>query len=342
MIALPSRPSSLAALLLSIGLCMTIHGAALAQDPSRSVQEALRKRGFFYGEATGTLDEQTRAALKRFQIREGLTVTGEPDAPTLKALQKPITAASNSAPAPAAAQGPARERARSMVQSDQEFLARVEDVELQQAAAETAPVAPPPSAPARASAPPAAVEQRAPEPQRVERPAVERREIERPQTVERSTIERPAAERSVVETRTVETRSVAPPPSEPRQSISEADAQRFVQSYLQAAEAPTPEREVGFYADRVDYFDSGKVDRDFIRRDQANYYRKWPSRNFKLTNQPEVEVVGDDTATVRFRLQYALRNDEQSAKGETENLVRVRRTDGGLKIVSIRERRVKD
>ena len=63
-------------------------GAVSAQaDPAvESVQQVLKDQGFYYGEITGTKDTETTAALRRFQIRNGLQVTGELNAETRKSL----------------------------------------------------------------------------------------------------------------------------------------------------------------------------------------------------------------------------------------------------------------
>src|SRR5882757_4679428 len=46
-----------------------------AEMPISAVQETLKREQFFYGEPSGVLDEPTRAALRRFQIRHGLPVS---------------------------------------------------------------------------------------------------------------------------------------------------------------------------------------------------------------------------------------------------------------------------
>ncbi|GIX48921.1 MAG: hypothetical protein KatS3mg131_3132 [Candidatus Tectimicrobiota bacterium] len=50
------------------------------------VQERLQRAGFNPGARDGLLGPQTRAALRRYQQRRGLPVTGEPDPATLQAL----------------------------------------------------------------------------------------------------------------------------------------------------------------------------------------------------------------------------------------------------------------
>ncbi|MGC9970313.1 MAG: peptidoglycan-binding protein [Bryobacteraceae bacterium] len=50
------------------------------------VQGRLKNLGYYHGEISGTLDDPTRKAIRRFQDENGLTITGEPDADTRAAL----------------------------------------------------------------------------------------------------------------------------------------------------------------------------------------------------------------------------------------------------------------
>jgi hypothetical protein len=97
---------------------------------------------------------------------------------------------------------------------------------------------------------------------------------------------------------------------------------------------------VSFYADRVNYFGQNKVDRSFIARDQRSYYKRWPSRNFSLEGTPQLVRASGDYATVRFRTRYSLSGGGKKASGEVDNVVRLKSTDDGLKIVAIAERKV--
>ena len=79
--------------------------SATADDRLRDVQAALKTQGFFYGDITGTETPETTAAIRRYQIRNGITVTGKMDANTLAALgfvEKKATAP-EAPPQPAAA-----------------------------------------------------------------------------------------------------------------------------------------------------------------------------------------------------------------------------------------------
>lgn len=50
------------------------------------VQARLANRGYYRGEISGVLDEETRDAIRRFQADRGLAVTGEADSATQAAL----------------------------------------------------------------------------------------------------------------------------------------------------------------------------------------------------------------------------------------------------------------
>jgi peptidoglycan hydrolase-like protein with peptidoglycan-binding domain len=51
-----------------------------------SVQQALKDEGFYYGEVNGDMNANLTAAIRRYQIRNGLQVTGELNDETLRSL----------------------------------------------------------------------------------------------------------------------------------------------------------------------------------------------------------------------------------------------------------------
>jgi peptidoglycan hydrolase-like protein with peptidoglycan-binding domain len=61
-------------------------GALRADQTTSMVQQALKEQGFYYGDVTGEKTADTRAAIRRYQIRNGLQITGEIDAETLRSL----------------------------------------------------------------------------------------------------------------------------------------------------------------------------------------------------------------------------------------------------------------
>lgn len=75
----------------------------LRADPATAnAQQVLKDQGFFYGPVTGEKNADTSAAIKRYQIRNGLEVTGELNDETLQSLRQAPAAT----PAPAATMAP--------------------------------------------------------------------------------------------------------------------------------------------------------------------------------------------------------------------------------------------
>jgi peptidoglycan hydrolase-like protein with peptidoglycan-binding domain len=71
---------------------------ARADQMIQSVQQALKDQGFYYGEVTGQMNANLAAAIRRYQIRNGLQVNGELNSETLQSLG--INSSSSARPAP--------------------------------------------------------------------------------------------------------------------------------------------------------------------------------------------------------------------------------------------------
>jgi peptidoglycan hydrolase-like protein with peptidoglycan-binding domain len=90
-------------------LVLTLCAVSLvhADQTIRSVQQTLKNQGFYYGTITGDKSAETTAAIRRYQIRNGLQVTGELNEETLRSLNsssKSVAAASRPNSKPAASQ----------------------------------------------------------------------------------------------------------------------------------------------------------------------------------------------------------------------------------------------
>jgi peptidoglycan hydrolase-like protein with peptidoglycan-binding domain len=76
-------------------------------DPAvESAQQKLKDSGFYYGEINGKKDADTIAAIRRYQIRNGLQITGELNPETLRSLGLAAKPAATPATHPAHTPGP--------------------------------------------------------------------------------------------------------------------------------------------------------------------------------------------------------------------------------------------
>ena len=102
---------------------------ARGDELTKSVQTELKSQGFFYTEVTGVNGPETVAAIKRYQIRNGLEVTGTLTKETLEALNIQGNAPAAPAPAPVEREAPPKREAPPVAprengapDADREFL----------------------------------------------------------------------------------------------------------------------------------------------------------------------------------------------------------------------------
>ena len=96
-----NRTLFLTALILFVGWSL-----AWADSAVQSAQQKLKDGGFYYGEINGQKDAETAAAIRRYQIRNGLQITGELNPETLRSLGVTSKPASTPAPRPQHTPGP--------------------------------------------------------------------------------------------------------------------------------------------------------------------------------------------------------------------------------------------
>jgi hypothetical protein len=139
-------------LLLTLGAVSSLH----ADDTIRTVQTRLKAGGFYFGELNGRYDSETAAGVTRYQIRNGLQITGKLDAQTRYALG--VTETKPTVPTPRLGE----DVWRYLRKSDQEAILRLiaENASKQKPIKKPAPPASPPAAsvavpssPARTSQP---------------------------------------------------------------------------------------------------------------------------------------------------------------------------------------------
>src|SRR5712692_9005941 len=81
-------------LLIAALVFLTSVALVRADQTTERAQQALKDQGFYYGEITGDKNADTTAAIRRYQIRNGLQITGELNEETLLSLR------SNPSPSP--------------------------------------------------------------------------------------------------------------------------------------------------------------------------------------------------------------------------------------------------
>lgn len=142
-----------------------------------------------------------------------------------------------------------------------------------------------------------------------------------------------------------EPRKTAPPVPTKAQNaadVTKAEIKTFLRRYFDACQSPTPEDELAFYAERVQYFDHGVVDKAYIRNELAVYDQRWPSRKYTLGDSLRVDRTGNNTlAKIRVAFQVANAQHNRKASGRTDDTFNLAKRGDSLEIVSIKEARVR-
>jgi hypothetical protein len=300
-------------LAVTIGL---IAASVCADDNVRAVQEKLRDGGFYLGKIDGAYNTELAAALSRYQIVNGLPITGQLDAETAKALgAKPEVATSS-----ANDQARISETWQGLRKSDWQFLARL-----------NARRATPTPAPGGKETPNETIT--GSDNKAATTPPGTQSAVSSPQ-------ESPPSGAAIASD------SGKPASSPPATGASSAapdfSTERlrdYVGAFVLAGLDPQVGAEAAFFADRVQYYDEGIKDREKIRQDLKRYNARWPERQFRLPGDISVEPQSDNRVRVTFPLKYQLRNRKKHSTGKVDKTLVLERAGDDLQIVAVNERK---
>jgi peptidoglycan hydrolase-like protein with peptidoglycan-binding domain len=283
-------------------------------DNVRAVQEKLRDSGLYFGEIDGVYSSELAAALGRYQIRNGLPITGQLDVETSKALgAKP--AVTSSSPNDQARTSETWERLR---KSDKQFPGKTAWRAPSPSANETGITTgmPPRSAPAATA--------------------------RGTQSTELSSQGTPTSRAQISFEN--EKPASAPPATaatSPAPDFSTERLRDYVGAFVLAGLDPQVGAEAAFFADRVQYYNEGMKDREKIREDLKRYDARWPQRQFRLTGGINVEPQTDNRVRVTFPLKYELHNGAKHASGKINKTLVLESSGDDLQIIAVNERKTK-
>jgi len=336
----------IAFLTVAIGLSLAVAGSVWADDNVREVQEKLRDDGFYSGELDGAYSSDLSAALSRYQIRNGLPITGQLDAETSKALGAKAAVG----PSTAAADQSSSDTWRRL--RKRERRASTSDRRSEAAATEARDTSPPSgdetessteTRPRSASAATETTEVAS------ERPAVgSESSTEIPQASARATTGRTSSEITPTEAASappatvrssLETTALAQPATGSADEFSSERLRDYVAAYVLAGLDKNVGAETEFFADRVAYYDQGPVDRRKIREDLKRYDERWPERHFWVAGTINVEQQSDQRVQVTFPLGFRLRNGNKQSSGKVAKTLVLERAGDDLQIVAVNERK---
>lgn len=121
--------------------------------------------------------------------------------------------------------------------------------------------------------------------------------------------------------------------------IGRDEVLRLVNRCLKANNSKDMDNALACYGNRVEYYDSGLVDRDFIRKDKIIYFSNWERIDFALDSDVTLIVTDQqDIRIAKFETAFAVANKNKAIRGRVENIWKIKRINDELKIVGERQR----
>lgn len=299
--------------LLAIATGLSLAALVRAGDNVREVQEKLRNDGFYSGEIDGAYSSDLSAALSRYQVRNGLPITGQLDLETSKALGADP------------AVGPGTTGAE---QNSETWR------QLRKAERRTSTVS-------RRSEPAATAAQETSSSTDDETPATEietqPQSAPKAQTSAETMEAEPAAPAEARSSSETVKPAEAPPATTSADEFSAERLRDYVAAFVLAGLDRNVGAETEFFADRVQYYDQGAIDREKIREDLKRYDERWPERHFWVAGSINVEPQSDQEVRVTFPLGFKLRNANKQSSGKVDKTLVLARTGDDLQIIAVNE-----
>jgi peptidoglycan hydrolase-like protein with peptidoglycan-binding domain len=312
--------------LLGIIVGLALAGSVWADENVRAVQEKLRDGGFYSGEIDGAYSSDLSAALTRYQIRNGLPISGQLDVETSNALgAKPAVG-----PSTADTEQSSSETWRRLRRGERKTSTSARRSET--AATEARETSVPPTdevagsnAETRPRSAPAATAEVSSESEQpaTEAPGAARTSSETTRTAP-SAFAKATADRALPATTSAD-------------ELSTERLRDYVAAFVLAGLDKNVGAETEFFADRVEYYDQGTMDREKIREDLKRYDERWPERHFWIAGKINLEPQSDNRVRVTFPLGFKLRNANRQSSGKINKTLVLEPAGEDFQIVAVNE-----
>jgi hypothetical protein len=129
--------------------------------------------------------------------------------------------------------------------------------------------------------------------------------------------------------------------------FTEKKIRDFIQRVLSASNQGDVDTILNYYAQKVNYYKYGWVDKEFVQKDMLNFFNKWPSR--KYTFQSDVKILSTsqlNEKVIKFRVDFFVHNPYKEKwpkiiSGKTEATWKLRSIGIELQIFDLKEKILK-
>lgn len=121
--------------------------------------------------------------------------------------------------------------------------------------------------------------------------------------------------------------------------ITREEVVRLINTCMTALSRKDLDTLLSCYGKRVEYFNSGLVDRNYLRDDKELYFSNWDKIETHLAGDVVLIVTDQqDIRIAKFESAFSLANRNRSITGRAENIWKVKKVNGRLRIVGERQK----
>jgi hypothetical protein len=117
----------------------------------------------------------------------------------------------------------------------------------------------------------------------------------------------------------------------------ETKIRRFLDRFVDAGK--TPQEQLAFFADDVQYYDQGMIGKPAILRDVHRYVRHWPQRNYRVAKIDYINPDPDsDSVFVSYTIDFMVANRTRTIAGKARYGALISSLGNSPKIAAIQEK----
>jgi hypothetical protein len=125
-------------------------------------------------------------------------------------------------------------------------------------------------------------------------------------------------------------------------NIAPEGLSKFVSDYFAAMGSNDIKRQLKFYADNVDYYRNGKIDRRIVEQTLRRYQARWPSRRYTMGSAIRYSAINARGEIIMtFPVSFVLKDGRRTVKGSTDNRLAISAATLDPRIASISEQRIR-
>ena len=124
--------------------------------------------------------------------------------------------------------------------------------------------------------------------------------------------------------------------------IAPVELAKFASDYMAAMSSNDIKRQLKFYADNVDYYRNGKIDRRIVEQTLLRYQARWPNRRYTMGKEIRYGSINSRGEIVMtFPVAFTLKDGQRTVTGQTDNRLSISAATVDPRIASISEQRIR-